>query len=278
MKLAVLQLNSQAQWEPNRQQIAALLMRLPAERPLLVLLPENFAALGSTADYQAIAEPVGEGPIQQQLASWARQYGIWLVAGSLPTQAASAERLHTTTLVYDADGQLRGHYHKLHLFDVDVADGHRRYRESDSFAAGNACQVVSSPFGGLGLSICYDVRFPELYRRLRVAGAEILLVPAAFTAVTGAAHWRPLLQARAIENQCYLLAANQGGEHDGGRRTWGHSLIVDPWGRVLGELDDEPGVLIATLDPQLILQVRTDMPVLEHARLTGAWRDEASCC
>lgn len=278
MKLAVVQLNSQPQWEENRQQIAAQLALLPPQRPMLVLLPENFAAFGTTADYQAIAEPLGSGPIQQQLALWAREFGIWLVAGSLPTLAASGNGLHTTMLVFDERGQARAHYHKLHLFDVDVADGQRRYRESDSFIAGSECRVVASPFGGLGLSICYDVRFPELYRRLRVGGADILLVPAAFTAVTGEAHWRPLLQARAIENQCYLLAANQGGEHVGGRRTWGHSLLLDPWGRLLGELDDQPGILVADLDPTLISQVRTDMPVLEHARLTGAWRDEASCC
>jgi len=234
MKLVAIQLNAQADWLLNRQQIADLLAQLPSERPCLVLLPENFACLGTTAEYQQIAEPLGEGPIQQQLADWARQWGIWLVAGSLPTRVVGETRLHTSSLVYAPDGTLQGHYHKLHLFDVDVADGHGQYRESASFAPGERWQVVASPFGGLGLSICYDVRFPELYRQLRVAGADILLVPAAFTYVTGQAHWLALLRARAIENQCYVLAANQCGVHGGGRQTWGRFGDYRPLGSGAG--------------------------------------------
>lgn len=273
MKLVAIQLNAQADWLHNRQQIADLLAQLPNERPCLVLLPENFACLGTTAEYQRIAEPLGAGPIQQQLADWARQWGIWLVAGSLPTRVADEARLHTSSLVYAPDGTLQGHYHKLHLFDVDVADGHGQYRESASFAPGQRWQVVASPFGGLGLSICYDVRFPELYRQLRMAGAEVLLVPAAFTHVTGQAHWLALLRARAIENQCYVLAANQCGVHGGGRQTWGHSVIIDPWGQVLAEAGHESGLIHAELDPQFLNKIRGDMPVLNHARLRDGWRE-----
>lgn len=273
MKLVAVQLNGQADWSLNRRQISEQLAQLPSERPCLVLLPENFACLGTTADYQGIAESLGSGPIQQQLADWARQWGIWLVAGSLPTQVSGETRLHTSSLVYAPDGTLQGHYHKLHLFDVDVADGHGQYRESASFAPGEDWRVVASPFGGLGLSICYDVRFPELYRRLRVAGADILLVPAAFTYVTGQAHWLALLRARAIENQCYVLAANQCGDHGGGRQTWGHSVIIDPWGQVLAEAGHESGLIHAGLDLQFLNKVRRDMPVLQHARLSDGWRE-----
>lgn len=277
MQLIVLQLNSQPDWTPNRAAIGQLLASLPAARPALVLLPENFACLGSRDTYQALAEPLGDGPIQQQLAAWSREHDLWLVAGSLPTRIAGEPRLHTTTLLYDPQGQLRAHYHKIHLFDVDVADSHGRYRESESFAPGEQAVVVETPFGGVGLSICYDVRFPELYRRLRAQGADILLVPAAFTAVTGAAHWQPLLQARAIENQCYVLAANQCGTHAGGRQTWGHSMIIDPWGEVRACQPETPGWQAIPLQPELLTRVRSTMPVLQHARLTGAWRDDESC-
>ena len=273
MIVVAIQLTSQADWQNNRQAIVAQLEQLPAERPCLVLLPENFACLGSVADYHAIAEPLAEGPIQQQLAQWAREYGIWLVAGSLPIRSADAaeSRVHTSSLVYSDAGILQGHYHKLHLFDVDVADGHGSYRESARFVAGEAWQVVASPFGTLGLSICYDLRFPELYRQLRMAGAEILLVPAAFTRVTGQAHWLPLLRARAIENQCYVVAANQCGQHGGSRQTWGHSVIIDPWGQVLAEAAEIPGLIHSKLDRSHLEQIRLDMPVMRHARLRHGW-------
>ena len=273
MKLVAIQLNGGAHWEHNRQQIVQQLAALPEGRPCLVLLPENFACLGTTADYQAVAEPIGDGPIQHQLAAWARQWNIWLVAGPLPTRVAGESRLHTSSLVYGPDGRLQGHYHKLHLFDVDVADGHGHYRESASFLPGERWCVVDSPFGGLGLSICYDVRFPELYRQLRAAGASVLLVPAAFTYVTGQAHWLPLLRARAIENQCYVVAANQCGQHGAGRHTWGHSVIIDPWGQLLAEAEHQVGLIQAELDPKFLTQIRHDMPVLNHARLRSGWRE-----
>lgn len=273
MQLVALQINAQADWSHNRAQIAALLQRLPVERPCLVLLPENFACMGAALDYRQLAEPVGSGPVQHQLSEWAREFDIWLVAGSLPTQVPGELRTHTTSLVFNPQGELVDFYHKLHLFDVDVEDARGRYRESDSFMAGHDTCVVPSPFGGLGLSICYDVRFPELYRLLRQQGADILLVPAAFTKVTGQAHWLPLLQARAIENQCYIVAANQCGCHDGNRETWGHSVIIAPWGDVLAQQGTQPGVIAAALDPQKTEHIRKSMPVQLHARLTPAWRE-----
>ena len=264
MNLVAIQLNSGVQWELNRQQIVEQLAALPDERPCLVLLPENFACLGATADYQAVAETLGDGPIQRQLAAWARENEIWLVAGSLPTRVTGETRLHTSSLVYGPDGSLQGHYHKLHLFDVDVADGHGHYRESASFVPGEQWCVIDTPFGGLGLSICYDVRFPELYRQLRAAGASVLLVPAAFTHVTGEAHWLPLLRARAIENQCYVLAIGQGGLHENRRETHGNSMLIDPWGVVLTRRDKGEGVVIGDLDHARIAEVRASLPALKH--------------
>ena len=271
MWLAAIQLVSGRHWQDNREQIAAELAALPKARPLLVLLPENFALFGERQGYLDNAEAIGEGPIQQQLALWAREQGIWLVAGAMPTRMpttiAGSEHIHTSSLVFDPSGELKGHYHKIHLFDVDVADNQGRYRESETFSPGQDPVLVDSPFGPLGLSICYDLRFPELYRRLSRAGARVLLVPAAFTAVTGEAHWEPLLRARAIENQCYVVAANQGGSHETGRQTWGHSMVIDPWGRVLACQPSGRATVLAKMDPALGEELARTMPVLQHARL-----------
>jgi predicted amidohydrolase len=267
MWLCALQLVSARRWPENRDQIANLLAQLPAERPLLALLPENFALFGERQGYLDGAEVPGEGPIQHQLAEWARHYGIWLVAGAMPTRIDGESRIHTSSLVFNPDGKCCGLYHKLHLFDVDVADSHGRYRESETFTAGEQPVVVDSPFGALGLSICYDLRFPELYRTLVAHGAKVLLVPAAFTRVTGAAHWEPLLRARAIENQCWVVAAGQGGDHETGRETYGHSMIIDPWGRVVACQESGPAVVMAPFDPQHATQLAARMPVLQHARL-----------
>lgn len=267
MWLAAIQLISDMDWLSSRAQIESQLASLPSERPMLVLLPENFALLADRQSYLAHAEVIGCGPIQQQLASWAREYGVWLVAGAMPTQITASERIHTTSLVFDPQGQLQGYYDKIHLFDVDVADGHGRYRESETFSAGKQLKLVDSPFGLLGLSICYDLRFAALYQQLALAGARVLLVPAAFTAVTGQAHWEPLLRARAIENQCYVVAANQGGQHPCGRQTWGHSMIIDPWGRILACHAQGVGTVIAKLDNALIDRIRQAMPMVNSAQV-----------
>lgn len=273
MELVALQLNAGADWPANQERIEALLERLPATRPLLVQLPENAVVFGGREAVARVAEPLGEGIIQDWFADQAQRRGIWLVVGSMPTRIEGSDKLHTSCLVYDDQGRRVACYHKLHLFDVDVADGHGRYRESDSFSPGNELCVVDSPFGRLGLSICYDLRFPELYRALRERGADILMVPAAFTQVTGKAHWLPLLQARAIENQCYVLAAAQVGDHAGGRQTWGHSVILDPWGEICACLPKGEGLIVATLDNTRLDSVRRQMPVAQHARLRAVWRD-----
>lgn len=273
MELVAIQMTAGPDWEANRACITELLAQLPQQRPLLVQLPENAVTFGSKKDIVLNAEPVGEGPIQAQFSQWAREHGIWLVVGSMPTCIADSERFHSTSLVYNEQGALVGHYHKLHLFDADVADGQGSYRESDTYAPGSELSVIDSPFGRLGLSICYDLRFPELYRALRAQGADILMVPAAFTRTTGEAHWLPLLQARAIENQCYVVAAGLYGEQ-GKRQTWGHSVIIDPWGKIQTCLPKGQGLISTSVDPERLAQIRRQMPVAQHARFSADWRSE----
>lgn len=246
----------------------------------LVLLPENFAHLSDRGSF-AVAEPFVEDgdadnalhPIQHALQRWAAELGIWLVAGALPLlerpdgTATEGGRSRSASLLYDDKGVLRARYDKMHLFDVEVDDAAGSYRESASIEPGEKTRVASTPWAELGLSICFDLRFPELYRQLAAAGAEILLVPAAFTHTTGQAHWMPLLRARAIENGCFVIAANQGGVHSEKRRTWGHSVIIDPWGEVLAEAGAGEAVITAALGAEKLAKVRRNMPLLSMRRL-----------
>lgn len=273
MNLVAIQINAGSDWQRNRDRLAELLLQLPAQRPLLVLLPENTVVFGDKQAIEHAAEPLDDGPIQAQFSQWAKLHDIWLVVGSMPTRIVDSNRFHASSLVYNARGERVAHYHKLHLFDVDVADEQGRYRESDSFAPGDRLCVIDSPFGRLGLSICYDLRFPQLYSALRAQGADILLVPAAFTRVTGAAHWQPLLQARAIENQCYVVAAGLYGEQ-GTRQTWGHSMIIDPWGEIKCCLPKGEGLITTSIDTAQLAAIRRQMPVAPHARFSAAWRNE----
>ncbi|ART80802.1 carbon-nitrogen hydrolase family protein [Oceanisphaera avium] len=273
MQLVALQMHASSIWADNRCTLASLLEQLPSARPLLVLLPENAVVFGNREAVLSHAEYLGEGPIQAQFSDWAKQHNIWLVVGSMPTHIEHQDAIHATSLVYNEQGQRVGHYHKLHLFDVDVADSQGRYRESDTFSAGEELCLIDSPFGRLGLSICYDLRFAHLYNALREQGAEILLVPAAFTQVTGQAHWQPLLQARAIENQCYVIAAGLVGEQ-GSRPTWGHSMIIDPWGEIKASLATGSGLVTCPLDSAHLMNIRRQMPVAEHARFSTTWRNK----
>lgn len=271
MELVALQMTATDHWPTNQATIGRLLAQLPSQRPLLVLLPENAVVFGCRDAVLNNAETLNEGPIQAQFSQWAQEYGIWLVVGSMPTRIANSERFYASCLVYNEQGLPVGHYHKLHLFDVEVADAQGSYRESDTFAPGNELSLVDSPFGRLGLSICYDLRFPQLYGALREGGAEILLVPAAFTRVTGQAHWLPLLQARAIENQCYVIAAGLYGE-TGTRHTWGHSVIIDPWGEIKACLPRGEGLVFSPVEATQLAAIRRQMPVAQHARLSAVWR------
>ena len=269
MSVAVIQLASQEDILANLASARSLLEQAAAAGARLAVLPENFAAMGRS-DLPAVgrAEAEGSGPILPWLRQTARDLQLWIVAGTLPLppDGQPQAKPRACSLLIDAQGQRVARYDKLHLFDAEVADGRGRYRESDDYAAGEQLVVVDTPVGRLGMTVCYDLRFPELFSALRQAGAELISVPSAFTEPTGAAHWQALIRARAIETQCYMLAAAQGGDHPGGRKTYGHSSIVDFWGRVLAEQPSGAAALCVGLDPAEQAAVRQRMPVLSHRR------------
>jgi len=259
--------------DANLAQVEQLMVEAQAKGAKLLLLPENFAVFGRR-DLHQMAEPGdGSGPIGRFLSAAAKRFQLWLIAGTAPfTESASgvaapAGKVYPGCSVWNPAGNLGVRYGKCHLFDVDVADGVGQYRESDNFAPGDRPAVVETPWGMVGLSICYDLRFPEYFRRLTQLGATLFTVPSAFTYHTGEAHWEVLLRARAIENQCFVLAAGQGGQHDAKRRTWGHSCLIDPWGRILGCREEEgPGLVVADLDFNEQRELRRQMPVFAHRR------------
>ena len=266
-RIAAIQMISGADVQANLDAAARLIADAAEQGAQLVLLPECFAAFGNRS-LQAIAaaEYDGNGPIRPFLAEQARSHGVWLVAGSIPLPAEAGGKPMACCLVVDDQGREVARYDKLHLFDVEVADNQRSYRESRDYGYGDRVVCIDTPVGRLGLSICYDVRFAELYQALRNAGAELIVVPSAFTAVTGAAHWEVLLRARAIETQCYVLAANQGGTHANGRETFGHSCLIDPWGEVTACLPRGEGVICGEIDLQHLQSIRGRMPVAGHRR------------
>ncbi len=270
---AVIQMNTRADCAANLAAAAELLRDAAQAGAQLAVLPENFAFMGEReADKLALAERDGDGPIQSFLAETAQALGLWIVGGTIPLAVADdPRRVHACCGVWNAHGVRVARYDKIHLFDVDVpgASG-ERYRESASIAPGAVTPVVvDTPVGRLGLSVCYDLRFPELYRALSAQGAELLSVPSAFTERTGEAHWELLLRARAVENLCHVLAANQCGSHAAGRRTWGHSCIVEPWGTVSADAGTEPGYALAALDAERRTAQRSSFPVLQHRRITS---------
>ncbi len=265
LKAAVIQFCSGLDIAANLAQIEHLLDAHLNDADI-VLLPECFAMLG--AAQTVVASQAQE--VKNWMASMACKHQCWLIGGSLPVKSAEQERCHAACFVYNPIGQAVACYHKMHLFDVDIADDKGAYRESKDFAPGTGLTVVDMESACVGLSICYDLRFPELYRALVAQGATILTVPAAFTQVTGAAHWEVLLRARAIENQCYVLAANQGGTHPDGRKTYGHSMIISPWGEVLAEAPAEGAAVIThTLDLNKLAAIRNKMPCLNHRRMNS---------
>lgn len=273
MAFAVIQMVSQDDIAANLRQARRLLEQAAEGGARLAVLPENFSALGRR-DAAALGrlEARGEGPVLPWLQRAARELGLWIVAGTLPLppQGEPDGKPRACSLLVDEQGEFVARYDKLHLFDVDVSDSRGRYRESDNYAHGQQVVVAETPVGRLGLTVCYDLRFPELYGALREAGAELITAPSAFTRVTGAAHWEVLIRARAIETQCYLLAAAQGGIHPGGRETHGHSLIVDPWGRKLAEYAEGEAMLLAERDAGEQVAIRERMPVLRHKRFFAA--------
>lgn len=266
----------------NLTRAHTLLSEAAQREAQLVLLPENFAHMSDKGSFDVAETFAGNSkaspesqPIQSALQHWAAELGIWLVAGSVPLSqrpdgsATEGRRSRSACLVYDDSGTLRARYDKIHLFDVEVEDAAGSYRESASIEPGETTQVqvVDTPWGKVGLSVCFDLRFPELYRELAMAGAEMLVVPSAFTHTTGRAHWMTLLRARAIENGCFVIGANQGGKHSPKRRTWGHSAIIDPWGDIVAEAGEGEGVTTAMLKAEMLAIVRKRMPLLSMRRL-----------
>lgn len=268
VRVAAIQMNSGADVDANLRLVDEQMAAAADDACKIAVLPENFALMPARSREKALhAEQPGQGPIQEFLADTARRYDMWMVAGSMPLVSPDSQRVFGACPVYDADGECQALYRKIHLFDVKLPDREESYRESHSMLPGDELVTVDTPIGRLGLSICYDLRFPELYRSLVDAGAVAFTVPAAFTQTTGEAHWHTLLRARAIENLAYVIAPGQYGTHPDNRTTFGHSLIVDPWGRILAEAADRNGFIAAEIDPELPARMRKEFPALANRRL-----------
>ncbi|MCM0036031.1 MAG: carbon-nitrogen hydrolase family protein [Burkholderiaceae bacterium] len=263
-KVAAIQMVSASTVERNIETADTWIARAAEQGARLVVLPEYFCLMGrKETDKLAVAESDGSGPIQAFLSAAALKHGIYLSSGSIPLISPDAGRVFNTQLVYGPDGKQLTRYDKIHLFSF--ARGEESYDESRAILAGDRVSRLETPDITLGLSICYDLRFPELYRAL--SQVDLMLVPSAFTYTTGQAHWELLLRARAIENQCYVLAPAQGGVHENGRRTWGHSMLIDPWGDILEVLPEHEGIVSGTIEPSRLKEVRQSLPALSHRTL-----------
>ena len=262
--VAAIQMVSTPEVGENLATMRRLVAEAAGRGATLVALPEYWPIMGmSDTDKVAHAEQPGSGPIQDCMAQLAREHGIWLVGGTLPMVSREAGKVLNTTLVYDPQGKSQSRYDKIHLFGFNK--GTESYDEARTIVPGETVGVFDAPFGRVGLSVCYDLRFPELYRAM--GECALIIVPAAFTHTTGRAHWEVLLRARAIENQCYVLAAAQGGMHVNGRRTYGHSMLDDPWGEVKAVLPEGEGVVSGELDPAYLAGVRESLPALRHRKM-----------
>ncbi len=266
--VAAIQLASGSNVNANLLEAEKLIETAVAAGARMAVLPENFAFMGQTiAEQLPLAETEGEGPLQDFMSRLANRLGIWLVGGTIPLQASDNAKVRAACLVYDNTGRQVMRYDKIHLFDVHLAESNEDYLESKDIEPGDSVKVVDTPFGRLGVAICYDLRFPELFRTMLDQGVELIAVPSAFTAVTGRAHWEVLLRARAVENLSYVVAAAQGGFHVNGRETHGHSMVIDPWGSILSEHKRGPGAAIAKIDLALLRQTRRNFPAVDHRRL-----------
>lgn len=269
MRLAAIQMTSGPEPQANLAEAGRLIAQAAAAGARLVALPENFALMPRTdGERLAAAEPEGRGPLQDFLAREARARGVWLVGGTIPLVGRQPGKVRAACLVYDERGARVARYDKIHLFDV-VLGPEERYQESAFIEPGEEPVVVATPFGRLGLAVCYDLRFPELFRRLLAQGAEIFAVPSAFTERTGRAHWELLVRARAVENLAGVIAPAQVGRHVNGRETWGDSMIVGPWGEILDRRARDPGVVLAELDLESLRRLRAAFPSIDHRRLNA---------
>lgn len=265
--LAAVQITTGPNIEENLTAIEQQIIRAAKAGANIIALPEVFACYDSQK-YLAIGaqEVTPAGRLRSQMASWAKDYGVYLIGGTIPVLEPTTRKVYPRCYFYSDEGKELGYYDKLHLFDVDIDDAQGRYRESDMFLSGDEIKIFPTRYGNVGLTICYDLRFPYLFEKLRKAGADIISVVAAFTEKTGKAHWATLLQARAIEQQCYILASNQWGQHDEKRRTFGHSMVVSPWGEVLDQLEEGAGIAYADIDLAEVERIRREMPLINHQR------------
>ena len=267
MKIAALQMVSAPDLATNLSTAERLIDQAASEGAQLVSLPEYFVQMGwRETDKFQIAEAFGQGPVQEMLMAKARQHAIWVAGGSIPIKTLDPAKVTNTALLFNPQGQMVARYDKVHLFSYQ--DGTRHLDEGRTMVAGKSVVTADTPFGRVGMSICYDLRFPELYRAM--GEVALILVPSAFTVPTGTAHWRVLLRARAIENQCYVLAAAQGGTHASGRQTYGHSMLIDPWGEVVADLPEGEGIVMGQMDPERLQFVRHNLQALQHQRLNTA--------
>jgi len=274
-KIAAIQMASGPQLKANLMEATRLIREAAKKGSQMIVLPESFALMAMhESENIELAENENDGYIQNIIKQSAIDNKVWIVAGSIPLKSKSSDKISAASLMFNDKGELVARYNKIHLFDVDINspkkcdDQSETYRESDTFEAGKEIVVVDTPFGKIGMSICYDLRFPMLYQEMVKRGAEIILVPSAFTHTTGKMHWEPLLKARAIENQCYVIAAAQGGFHVNGRRTYGHSIAIDYLGKTQALLLKGTGVISTPINLEELRKLRQSFPVLEHAVLT----------
>ncbi len=266
--VAAIQMASGPNVKANLEEAERLIKTAVQQDAELVVLPENFAIMGMTeVDKVAIAETAGEGAIQQFLSQQASKHNVWIVGGTMPIESGVTGKVYSASLLYNDSGDMVARYDKIHLFDVVLEDSNESYNESETIESGDDVVVVDTPFGKLGMAVCYDLRFPELFRAMADVGMEICVLPSAFTSLTGRAHWESLLRARAIENLCYLIAPDQGGYHKNGRETYGDSMIIDPWGVVLNRLPHGTGVVVSDIDLEKLRKTRKNFPALQHKRL-----------
>lgn len=267
-RVAAIQMASGPNVSANLIEVSRLIGVAAQGGAQLVVLPENFAIMGMTEqDKVKVREQDGSGPIQEFLAEQADKNNIWLVGGTVPLVSSLDSKVRSACILYDDSGHSVARYDKAHLFDVHLVDSDENYVESATIEAGDSIVVVDTPFAKMGLAICYDLRFPELFRAMLDSGVELIVIPSAFTAITGKAHWEVLLRARAVENLCYVIAANQGGYHVNGRESYGDSMIINPWGQVLDRLSSGSGVVIADIDLAYQESTRRNFPVLDHRTL-----------
>jgi nitrilase len=267
-KIAAIQMASGPVVQGNLMQAATLIKQAAQQGADMVVLPEHFAMMGRSEQQRIeIAEEAGQGIIQDVLSQLALNFGIWIVSGTIPLQTNNPKKSTASSIMFNDKGQQVARYDKIHLFDVTFGDNNETYHESKTTVAGTEVVLVDTPFGKIGMTIGYDLRFPKLYRELIEQGAEIILIPSAFTELTGRAHWQPLLRARAIENLCYVIAPAQGGYHVNGKTTHGNSMMIDFWGKVRDRSRKGANVIMMDIDLQTQHQVRNNFPVLEHRKL-----------